>query len=52
MKTTKGKRLTLKEKKLLKKLGHNPDDFLRCSRSADNLTFIHRGTGAELPIRI
>lgn len=52
MKKIKGKRLTLKEKKLLKKLGSNPDDFLRRSRAADNITFIHRGTGAELPIRI
>lgn len=51
MKTIRGKRLTLAEKKIIKQQGYDPGDFLRRKKTSESYIFIHRITGAELPIR-
>lgn len=51
LKSIRGKRLTLAEKKIIKQQGYEPSDFLRRKKTAECYIFIHRITGAELPIR-
>lgn len=45
------RRLTRREKIMLDKLGYNPKEFLRLSKSAQGFIFLERSTGKTLPVR-
>lgn len=45
-----GLKLTLKEKKLIQREGHNPKDFLRIKADAEKYEFLQKGTGKILTI--
>jgi hypothetical protein len=45
------KRLTLKHKQMLSKLGYNPDRFLFAKESLDEIQFYEISTAKILPLR-
>ncbi|MHC1683727.1 MAG: hypothetical protein AB6733_12335 [Clostridiaceae bacterium] len=45
------RKLTLKQKKVIKKLGLDPEDWLRVSLSAESLTIINKKTGKTEVVR-
>lgn len=45
------RKLTRKEKYLLKVQGYDSRNYLRERKTADNIVFVHRVTGQELEIR-
>ncbi len=45
------RKLTRKEKYLLKSQGYNSKDYLRERKTANNIVFVHRVTDQELQIR-
>jgi hypothetical protein len=46
-----GKKLTLKEKILLKEQGYNPELYLRVKRTAECLTFVDIDTNKQIEFR-
>ncbi|WP_193708380.1 DUF6906 family protein [Alkalibaculum sporogenes] len=46
-----GKKLTLKEKELLKEKGYDPAKFLRIKRTTEKLEFLNIDTKQILPVR-
>jgi len=50
LKSIRGRRLTLAEKKIIKQQGYDPRDFLRLKKTAESYIFVHRVTGVELLI--